>query len=59
MRTTPAEHAADRRGRVADHDEQEFARDNPRRQREPRIEAEDGERDGNATSRSPRRHGVQ
>jgi hypothetical protein len=56
MRTTVAEQGTDRRGN-ADDDEQELARDNPRRRREPRNEREDDDR-GNGTSRSPR-HGVQ
>jgi hypothetical protein len=56
MRTTLLEHASGRRGNDAARDEQEAARDNPRRQREPDSEREDDDRNG--TSRSPRRHGV-
>lgn len=59
MRTTVAEQGIDRRGNDAADDEQELARDNPRRRREPSNEREDDDRQGNATSRSPLRHGVQ
>ena len=59
MRTSLSEHASVRRGRDAAYGEQELARDNPRRQREPSNEREDDDRHGNGTSRSPLRHGVQ
>jgi hypothetical protein len=59
MRTTLPDHASDRRGNDAAHDDQQVARDNPRRQREPDTERANDDRDGNATSRSPRRHSVQ
>jgi hypothetical protein len=58
MRTTLAEQASDRRGTDAAPDEQEVARDNPRRQREPDNERENDDRHGSGTSQSPRRHGV-
>jgi hypothetical protein len=59
MRTTLAEHAFDRRGIEAAHDEQVLVRDNPRRRREPHNEREDDEGHRNGTSRSLLRHGVQ
>ena len=58
MRTTVAEQGTDRPGNDAAADEQEPARDNPRRRRESRDEREDDDR-GSGTSRSPLRHGVQ
>jgi len=57
MRTTVAEQGIDRGRNEAADDEQELARDNPRRRREPRSEREDDDRNG--TSRAPLRHGVQ
>jgi hypothetical protein len=59
MRTTLTEHASDRHGHDAAHDEQELARDNPRRRREPSNEREDDDGQGNGTSRLLLRHGVQ
>jgi hypothetical protein len=59
MRTTLAELASDRRGNDAAHDEQPFARDNPRRRRERHNEREDDDRHGSGVSRSPLRHFVQ
>jgi hypothetical protein len=58
MRTTLSEPASDRRHTDATLDEQEGARHNPRRQREPDSEREDDDRDGTAINRSPRRHAV-
>jgi hypothetical protein len=58
MRTTLPEHASDRRHTDGSLDEQEGARDNPRRQREPDKEREDDGQDGTGANRSPRRHGV-
>lgn len=58
MRTTLEEPATSRRGSDIAHDEQEVARDNPRRQREPDNDREADDRPVNGTSRSPRRHGV-
>jgi len=59
MRTNLSEQEWDRRGNDAADDQQEVARDNPRRRREPHNEREDDDRHGNETSRSPLRHGVQ
>jgi hypothetical protein len=59
MRTTVAEHGTDRRGNDTAADEQELARDNPRRRREPCNEREDDDQHWDGTSRSPLRHGVQ
>jgi hypothetical protein len=59
MRTTLEEHATTRRGNDTAHDDQDVARDNPRRQREPDTDREDEDRHWNVTSRSPRRHAVQ
>jgi hypothetical protein len=56
MRTTVAEHGAHRYGNEAADDEQELARDNPRRRRDPH-DREDDDRHGNGTSRSVLRHG--
>lgn len=53
MRTTFGERAADRRGSDTPHDEQESARDNPRRRRERHNEREEDDRHGNRTSRTP------
>jgi hypothetical protein len=57
MRTTFAEHVSDGRDNDAANDEQDLARDNPRRRREPRDERDAEE--GTGMSRSPLRHGVQ
>lgn len=59
MRTNLPEQASDRQGNDAADDQQEVARDNPRRRREPRNDREDDDRHGTKTSRSPLRHGVQ
>ena len=59
MRTNLPEQGVDRRGNDAADDQQEVARDNPRRRREPHNEREDDDRHGNGTSRSRLRHGVQ
>jgi hypothetical protein len=58
MRTTLTEHGSDRRGSEAIDDQQEIARDNPRRRREPHNEREDDDRHGDGTIRSPLRHGA-
>ena len=59
MRTTLAERASDRRGNDASHDEQEFARDNPRRRRECQNEREDDDRRVEVLGRTPLRHGAE
>jgi len=59
MRTTVAERGFDHHGNDATDDEQELARDNPRRRRAPLNEREDDDRHANGTSRSVLRHGVQ
>jgi len=59
MRTTLADHAADRRGNDSGRAAQGLARDNPRRQREPHDECEDNNQQRGVTGRSPLRHGVQ
>ncbi len=58
MRTTLTERGSDRRGSEANDDQQEVARDNPRRRREPHNEREDDHRHGTRTIRSPLRHGA-
>ena len=57
MRTTLTEKASDRRGGEASDDQQEVARDNPRRRREPYNERENDDRRGSGPTRSPLRHG--
>jgi hypothetical protein len=59
MRTTLTEQRSDRRGSEAYEDQQEVARDNPRRRRESHDERENDDQHGNGTTRSPLRHGVQ
>ncbi len=58
MRTALTEQGSDPTGSEATDDQQEVARDNPRRRREPHNEREDDDRHGNGTIRSPLRHGV-
>lgn len=59
MRTTGADQASERHGNDAADDEQELARDNPRRRRAPLNEREDDDRHANGPKRSALRHGVQ
>jgi hypothetical protein len=58
MRTNLPE-GSDRGGYDAADDQQDVARDNPRRRRDPGNEREDDDWNATKTSRSPLRHGVQ